>query len=332
MKKESNATGASRALPARPNLEHLKSQAKDLLDAYLRREQDALKRLRAALPAARTADDAQLIALNLALHDAQSAIAREYGFASWAELRARVEALDDAQTTPELLQALLERQISLPLPDAVQKVLLEALAETDQAEPAIHAPLPVLAVRNALLTAGSVVPFNVGRGSSIAAVAAAEGGGNTLAVFAQIDEANEAPSQTDLHPVGCVARLLAVIRSADRGIWIVVRALRWIRLEAIEQTTPYLVARVAPFAVEQRATDEVNQLHRELRERVSKLSAALPNPEVAQHMIERLSALELADATVANLTCAVADKARYASEPNLALRLAQALALVERAA
>jgi hypothetical protein len=59
----------SRDLPARPNLEHLKKQAKDLLPE-LQQRNPALK-----------------------LADAQHAIAREYGFASWPQLHAHVAAL-----------------------------------------------------------------------------------------------------------------------------------------------------------------------------------------------------------------------------------------------
>jgi len=59
----------SRSLPPHPNLEHLKKQAKDLLD------------------------DLKQSNLDLKLADAQHALAREYGFASWPKLKAYVESL-----------------------------------------------------------------------------------------------------------------------------------------------------------------------------------------------------------------------------------------------
>jgi hypothetical protein len=66
----------SRTLPKRPNLEHLKNQAKARLDALLHHD-----------PNAKLAD---------ALH----AIAGEYGFASWPKLKAHVlQALGAATTT-----------------------------------------------------------------------------------------------------------------------------------------------------------------------------------------------------------------------------------------
>jgi hypothetical protein len=59
----------SRSLPPHPNLEHLKKQAKDLLHDLQQRD-PALK-----------------------LADAQHALAREYGFASWPKLKVYVESL-----------------------------------------------------------------------------------------------------------------------------------------------------------------------------------------------------------------------------------------------
>src|SRR5262249_12557834 len=77
-------------LPDLTNLEQLKKQAKSLLRAAQARDADALQRF-AALPAfSSSAVDA--IASAVALHDAQSVIAREHGFASWNALREDVEA------------------------------------------------------------------------------------------------------------------------------------------------------------------------------------------------------------------------------------------------
>ena len=80
----------SRDLPARPNLEHLKKQAKSLLDAAKARDREALGRF-AVLPSLSGESAAEIGASDLALHDAQSVIAREHGFPSWNALREEVE-------------------------------------------------------------------------------------------------------------------------------------------------------------------------------------------------------------------------------------------------
>jgi Lon protease-like protein len=303
-------------LPARPSLEHLKSQAKDLLDAHQKGDAEALARVRDALPAARGKGD-----FALKLHDAQSVVAREYGFPSWNELREHV------LRTPEIIAALAQPHLDVPIPPEVTAAIASAALRTGE-RASLEAPLPVVAVRNALLTAGSVAPFNIGRPASIAAIEAAQRGAGTLAIFSQTDAANEAPADGDLHGVGCAAKVLAFVRTSAHGSWLVVRALEWIRMESLEQRAPFLVARVAPFAVVEEQGPEVERLHGLLRARVRELAAAMPNAEVLLRIIEPMSALELADATVANLPYGVAEKARYAAEPSLRARLSYLLGLV----
>lgn len=78
-------------LPERPNIEHLKKQAKELLRLYEAGDAAALARFRDSLPAAEGKDDAAIAALGLKLHDAQSCIAREYGLPSWRNLQNYVD-------------------------------------------------------------------------------------------------------------------------------------------------------------------------------------------------------------------------------------------------
>jgi len=70
-----------RVLPARANLAQQKLQARELLQAFSRGEADALARIRAALP-----DKSRIV-----LADAQFALAREYGFASWPAFRRHLD-------------------------------------------------------------------------------------------------------------------------------------------------------------------------------------------------------------------------------------------------
>jgi len=81
-----------KSLPSRPDIEQLKTLAKELLAAFKRGNAEAIERFRISLPAAAGRSDQALSELPLRLHDAQSCVAREYGFASWADLRGFVEA------------------------------------------------------------------------------------------------------------------------------------------------------------------------------------------------------------------------------------------------
>ena len=79
-------------LPERPDVEQLKRQAKDLLHSARAKDPSALARFRTLPSFARYTDD-EMARAPLALHDSQSVIAREHGFASWKALRERVEEL-----------------------------------------------------------------------------------------------------------------------------------------------------------------------------------------------------------------------------------------------
>ncbi|BBK40950.1 hypothetical protein STVA_09700 [Allostella vacuolata] len=74
-------------LPERPDLGHLKKQAKDLLALHRSGDRAAFARFRASLPAATARDDGAIAVLPLRLRDAQSCLAREHGFPSWTELK-----------------------------------------------------------------------------------------------------------------------------------------------------------------------------------------------------------------------------------------------------
>jgi hypothetical protein len=73
----------TRTLRERPDLDQLKRQAKELLDAYARQESAAVSEVNAHYHGADPA--------TFALHDAQLVIARAYGFESWPKLRAFVD-------------------------------------------------------------------------------------------------------------------------------------------------------------------------------------------------------------------------------------------------
>jgi hypothetical protein len=78
-------------LPAHPNLDHLKHQAKDLLKDHAARDPAAAQRLREFHPRFASASEDEIFKARLALSDAQLTLAREHGFASWPRLKAHIE-------------------------------------------------------------------------------------------------------------------------------------------------------------------------------------------------------------------------------------------------
>jgi len=101
----------AKQLPSHPNLDQLKRQAKELLRSARRDEPGARARFR-VLPAFASVVPDALARHPLALHDAQSVIAREHGFDSWKALVERIEelTLEFADAVDAFLEAATDRR------------------------------------------------------------------------------------------------------------------------------------------------------------------------------------------------------------------------------
>ena len=132
--------------PDRLNLEHLKKQAKELIRFYRRREPEAFARFRQHLPVAAGRSDDEIASLGLRLHDAQSCVARDYGFVSWRDLREYVEAQSapgnaDAERVLRWLQLVYAGDVVGTVNRANPRVAARMLAEN----PGLAAGNPYLA-------------------------------------------------------------------------------------------------------------------------------------------------------------------------------------------
>ena len=78
----------ARELPARPNLDQYKKQAKELFKAIRSGDRDALDRLHGFHPRSKKAEPT-----TLTLADAQLVIAREHGFDSWTKFADQIESI-----------------------------------------------------------------------------------------------------------------------------------------------------------------------------------------------------------------------------------------------
>jgi uncharacterized protein (TIGR03067 family) len=89
----------SRHLPARPNLEHLRTQAKALLTKLREGDAQAAQTFAEHLPEAARLSAEQVLKRGFRLADAQAAIARKTGFAAWPGLARHVDRLRSMEGT-----------------------------------------------------------------------------------------------------------------------------------------------------------------------------------------------------------------------------------------
>src|SRR5215472_18341577 len=95
----------SKSLPSRPSFEQLKKQAKDFLQSLRSHEPGATQRIREFHPEFSKLTDSEFAKIKFSLANAQLTLAREYGFASWAKLKARIEMMVASLDPAVALQA-----------------------------------------------------------------------------------------------------------------------------------------------------------------------------------------------------------------------------------
>jgi ATP-dependent Lon protease len=283
--------------------------------------------------------DEELARAAFALHDAQSAIAREYGFASWAELRDKVAALSAAPPSREAVIAEQSAQaaaaLGLPPGAAAEIAAMAAKAESIKAAPT-PTVVPMLPLRNAVAFPGATIPIDVTRPTSLRAIETAVATEHRfIAIFAQRAKDTEQPTQDDLHASGCLCIVLYFHRGeAETPSRMLIRGVRWITLDAIEHTEPYYATRVSDAGGVDRGDDqEIAALDRRLRDTARRFAHTLPaNREEVLEFIDKTQDIgQLADAAMAHTSGGVNESADYAKETQLVRRLERAIAAIDAA-
>ena len=107
--------------------------------------------------------------------------------------------------------------------------------------------LPIMALRNAVLFPGVVIPITVGRNKTIRLVKDAYKKGMDIGVITQRDAKVEEPLQADLFEIGTIAQVMKTLEMPDGNTTVIIQGKRRFRLEEITDTEPYLRGRITPF-------------------------------------------------------------------------------------
>lgn len=102
-----------RELPAQPNLEQLRIQAKELLKAHQSHDAEAIRRIQESHPRFAGASPSKIRDAKLRLSDAQLVIAREFGFESWPKLKAHIERRSLEDVHEQFQKAFKEDNVAL---------------------------------------------------------------------------------------------------------------------------------------------------------------------------------------------------------------------------
>ncbi len=139
--------------------------------------------------------------------------------------------------------------------------------------------LPVLPLKSAVLFPYLMMPLSAGRARSIAAVEAALATeSKEIAVFTQRDPDLDSPSQTDLYGIGTKAVVRKVNRSGEDHLELMVLGMERVALLKLDESEPFLKARVTPLALPEDKDAEVEALQSALVELAgTALTLAQPN-------------------------------------------------------
>ena len=157
--------------------------------------------------------------------------------------------------------------------------------------------LPVLPIKNSVLFPGLLMPLTAGRPTSIAAIdAALASEDKELLIITQRDTAVESPGAEDLYNIGSKAVVKRMMRRQDGAVNLIVQGVERVVLIKIEQTEPYIRARVRLAPVPEETNTEIEAMRRAILELSTRaIQLAQPNApiEVTQMLAENEEPLQL---------------------------------------
>jgi ATP-dependent Lon protease len=152
--------------------------------------------------------------------------------------------------------------------------------------------LPILPIKNAVLFPHMQMPLSIGRPLSLAAVEAAMADEEKqLVVVAQRDAAVDVPTQDDLYTIGTKAVIKKMARPSSGTVELVVQGVERVVILKLEQTTPYLQARVRLLPMPTDSGPEVEALHRAILELAGK-ALELAQPQASAQLGQLLANTE----------------------------------------
>jgi ATP-dependent Lon protease len=143
--------------------------------------------------------------------------------------------------------------------------------------------LPLVALRETVIFPEMIVPLQVGRDKSVAALNAAVAGGGLIALVTQRQaDQEEIDEPSELYEVGTLAKIAQVVQLQDGTVRAIVQGQSRIRVEGFAQTDPYLRARIHGLEVPKPADVEVEALMKSVQAQMEQyVQAGAPVPPEA---------------------------------------------------
>ncbi|HEX9443106.1 MAG TPA: endopeptidase La [Candidatus Binatia bacterium] len=162
------------------------------------------------------------------------------------------------------------------------------MTDTEKSDAEKLPTLPVLPIKNTVLFPSLLMPVNVGRKSSIAAVEAAVATEEKeLVVVAQKDAAVEEPGLEDLYTIGTKAVVKKMARGQGGVLEVVLLGVERVVIIKLEQKGAAQQARVRPLPMPEEKSTEIEALYREVIELATR-AVELTQPQAAAGMAQMM--------------------------------------------
>ncbi|MDR0380255.1 MAG: LON peptidase substrate-binding domain-containing protein, partial [Candidatus Accumulibacter sp.] len=163
--------------------------------------------------------------------------------------------------------------------------------------------LPLLPLRDVVVFPHMVVPLFVGRPKSVKALDMAMESGKGVLLVAQKTPGKEEPRVEQLHDIGCLAKVLQILKLPDGTVKVLVEGVCRARIDVVEADDGMFVARATLSRGDEGVNHEVEALRRAVIaqfDQYIKLNRKIP-PEILSSVASIEDAGRLADTIAAHL-------------------------------
>ncbi|MEI7732020.1 MAG: endopeptidase La [Verrucomicrobiota bacterium] len=192
--------------------------------------------------------------------------------------------------------------------------------------------LPVLGLSDIVFFPGMVAPLLVEFGPSVKLIDDVVGGNRLLALVFQRKPEAENPTPAELHGVGCVGRVLKMLKFPDNTVRVLVEGVRRVRLVAYPGLEPYLRAEVETIKEVVEESVELEAIARNAQGKfqdILKQSPAL-GEQVKVAALNASDPGNLSDLIAPNLNLSLAERQNLLETANVKDRLNHLLPFLQR--
>ena len=191
--------------------------------------------------------------------------------------------------------------------------------------------LPLLPLRDVVVFPHMVIPLFVGRPKSIKALEAAMETGKSVLLVAQKAAAKDEPAVEDLYTVGCIAKILQMLKLPDGTVKVLVEGTQRADVSNIEDSSEYFICEATPQAIASTEVPEIEALRRAV---VSQFDQYVKlNKKIPQEILATLQGIDdagrLADTICSHLPIKLDQKQRLLELATVVERLEAILAHLE---